>query len=106
MPTYTFKNKDTGKVWDESMSISDSEKFLRDNPNMQKVPIAINMVRSVMGQKSMQTDSGWKENISRIAEAHPSSKLATKYGDKSAKAVKTREAVNKWKRKRAADTSK
>ena len=105
MPTYTFLNKKTGKVWDEMMSISESEKLLRENPNIQKQPTAINMVRSVMGQRSMQNDSGWKENISRIAEAHPSSNLATQHGDKSAKAVKTRQAVEKWKRKRAADTS-
>ena len=100
MPTYTFKNKDTGKVWDESMSISDSEKFLRDNPNMQKVPIAINMVRSVMGQKSMKTDSGWKENLSRIAEAHPRSALADRHGKKSIKELKTKQVVEKHMNKR------
>ena len=77
MPTYTFLNKDTGKSWEEMMGISESEKFLKENPNIQKVPVAINMVRSVMGQRSMQTDSGWKDNLSRIAEAHPSSNLAT-----------------------------
>ena len=106
MPTYTFLNKETGKSWDQMMSISESEKFLKDNPNIQKVPTAINMVRSVMGQKSMRNDQGWKENMSRIADAHSSSNLATQYGDKSEKAFKTREAVNKWKRRRAADTSK
>lgn len=106
MPTYTFLNKDTGKSWEEMMGISESEKFLKENPNIQKVPVAINMVRSVMGQRSMQTDSGWKDNLSRIAEAHPSSNLATNHGDKSSKAVKTRQAIDKWKRKRAADTSR
>ena len=88
------------------MSISESEKFLRENPNIQKTPTAINLVRGVMGQKSLQTDQGWKENISRIAEAHPNSKLATQHGDKSAKTVKTREAIAKWKKRRAADISK
>ena len=71
MPTYTFLNKETGKSWDQMMSISESEKFLKDNPNIHKVPTAINMVRSVMGQKSMRNDQGWKENMSkRISKIH------------------------------------
>jgi len=106
MPTYTFKNKDTGKVWDEMMSIAASDQYLKSNPNIIKVPTAINLVRGVMGQKSLKTDVGWKENLSRIADAHPTSDLANNIGDKSAKAVKTRQAIEKWKKKRAADTSK
>ena len=66
MPTYTFLNKETGKSWDQMMSISESEKFLKDNPNIHKVPTAINMVRSVMGQKSMRNDQGWKDMLKTI----------------------------------------
>jgi len=105
MPLYDFKNLKTGEIETKMMSIADMEEYVK-NPNIQKVPVAINMVRSVMGQRSMQTDSGWKDNLSRIAEAHPSSNLATNHGDKSSKAVKTRQAIDKWKRKRAADTSR
>jgi hypothetical protein len=31
MPTYIFKNKDTGEEWEEFMFISERTKFLEDN---------------------------------------------------------------------------
>ena len=33
----------------------------------------------------IKNDAGWKENLSRIAEAHPRSNLADRYGKKSVK---------------------
>lgn len=105
MPTYTFFNEDSGMEWDDMMSISEKENFLSKNPHIRQVPAALNIVGSVMGQKTMRNDSGFKENMQRIAEAHPTSSLAQTYGDKSSKAVKTRQAVEKWRSKRAKDTS-
>ena len=49
---------------------------------------------------SYKTDGGWKDNLSRIAEAHPNSPLAAKYGKPSIKEVKTRETVKRHKLKR------
>jgi hypothetical protein len=40
-------------------------------------------------------DSGWKENLSRIAEAHPRSNLAKRYGKKSIKQIKTEQVIKK-----------
>ena len=34
MPTYTFKNKDTGEVFDKIMKIADKPDYLRNNPNI------------------------------------------------------------------------
>jgi hypothetical protein len=45
-----------------------------------------------------------QEQLARIGEANPNSKLGEQYGAKSVKAVKTRDAVEKWRKKRAADT--
>ena len=42
-----------------------------------------------------KTDSGWKENLSRIAEAHPRSALAKRYGKKSIKQIKTEQVIKK-----------
>ena len=48
-----------------------------------------------------------QESMQRIAEAHPDSAHGMKYGgDKSIKGVRTRQAVEKWRRKRAADSNK
>ena len=34
MPTYTFYDKKTGKEWDDMMSNSEREEYLKDNPNI------------------------------------------------------------------------
>ena len=54
----------------------------------------INIVSSV-GNRTGKTDSGWKENLSRIAEAHPRSNLAKRYGKKSIKQIKTEQVIKK-----------
>ena len=35
MPTYTFYDKDTDEQFDEFMSWSEREKYLKDNPNIE-----------------------------------------------------------------------
>ena len=44
MPTYTFKNKDTGETYDKMLKMSEKEQYLKDNPNIQSVLTAPNFV--------------------------------------------------------------
>ena len=37
MPTYSFKDVDTGDVTEHIMKISDLDQFKKDNPNLQQV---------------------------------------------------------------------
>ena len=37
MPTYDFKNTQTGEVWEERMSISERDEFLKTNPHIAPV---------------------------------------------------------------------
>ena len=39
MPTYAFLNKETGEAFEESMSISSREQYLKDNPNLEPLLI-------------------------------------------------------------------
>lgn len=103
MPTYTFKNEKTGEEWEAMMSIAERTNLLENSPHIRQLPPT--RVNIVAGHGGIRTDNGWKENLSRIAEAHPTSELASTYGDKSAKDVKTRQAVDKWKKKRSADNT-
>ena len=48
------------------------------------VPTQMNIVSSV-GSVDSKTDSGFKEVLSKAAEAHPNSPLAERYGRKSVK---------------------
>ena len=98
MPTYTFENTKTGKVYDEYMSISERETYLEQNPHIKQL---INKINIVSGTGGIKTDSGWKENMSRIAEAHPTSPLAQRYGKRSIKQVKTEQVIKKHRKRRA-----
>ena len=106
MPTYSFVDDTTDETFEEMMSISDKEAFLSDNPNIRQLPPSRVNIISGQSYTGIKNDNGWNEQMSRIAAAHPTSAVANQYGDKSGKAVKTRQAVEKWKKKRAADNKK
>ena len=94
MPTYTFHNKKTGEEFTKLMTISEMEEYLSKNKHISQVINSINIVSGISG-RSYRTDQGWKDNLSRIAEAHPNSALADRYGKKSIKQVKTQQVVQK-----------
>jgi hypothetical protein len=98
MPTYTFYNKKTKKEYDDMMSISEMEDYLSKNKHITQVLQPINIVAGVSGL-THKNDQGWKENMSRIAEAHPTSPLADRYGKKSIKQIKTQQALKKNKQR-------
>lgn len=95
MPIYEFRNKTTGEQWEEFLSFSAREELLKDT-NIEQVVGAPGIVSGV-GGVTHKNDSGFGDMMSRIAAANPTSPLADKYGDKSAKAVKTRDAVKRQK---------
>ena len=99
MPTYNFRNKKTGEITEEFMSISAREEFLKKNKNLEpyidEAP-SFNYASRGFGTVTDKTDNGFKEVMSKIAEKHPASKLAEQYGPKkSIKEVKTREVLKK-----------
>ena len=96
MPIYTFKNKKTGKEFDDMMSIAEMEEYLDKNKHITQVLKGLNIVSGV---GSIKQDGGWKDNLSRIAEAHPNSPLADRYGKKSIKDIKTKQVVDKHRRR-------
>ena len=98
MPVYTFLDKKTNEEFTEMMTISEMENYLKKNTHITQVINSINIVSGVSG-RSYKTDGGWKDNLSRIAEAHPNSPLAQKYGKKSIKQSQTENVLAKHKRR-------
>ena len=98
MPTYDFENTETGEVFEKMMTISSREQYLKDNPHIRQLVSGINIVSGVSG-KSFRQDSGWKDNLSRIAEAHPQSNLAKQTLRRSTKQVKTEEVLKKHRKR-------
>ena len=82
------------------MSISEMEELIKKKhikllPNTQ-----LNIVSSV-GTIDGKTDSGWKEVMSKISEAHPKSELAQRYGKKSVKDTQIDRVIKKHRAKKA-----
>ena len=98
MPIYTFYNKKSKKEFDEMMSISEMESYLSKNKHVKQVIKGLNIVASV-GSRTGKTDSGWKDTLSKIAEAHPQSPLAKQHTKKTIKQIKTEQAIAKNKRR-------
>ena len=91
MPIYTFENIKTGKVYDDMMSIAEKETFLKKNKHIKQGIGKINIVSGT----GIKTDSGWKDMLSRIGDAHPGSKVHDAYGNKSTKDIKTIQVLEK-----------
>jgi len=98
MPLYTFYNKKTKKEYSDMMSISEMEEYLQKNTHITQVIKGLNIVRGVSGL-THKVDSGWKDNLSRIAEAHPKSALAQRYGKKTIKQSKTEQVLAKHRKR-------
>ena len=98
MPIYTFENTKTGKVYDDMMTISEKEDFLEKNRHIKQKLTTINISSGVMGV-NMKNDGGWKDNLSRIADAHPTSPLAQQHRKRSIKEVKTQQVVAKHRKR-------
>jgi hypothetical protein len=96
MPIYTFYNKRTKKEYDDMMSISEMEVYLKKNKHITQVIKGLNIVSGT----GIKQDGGWKDNLSRIAEAHPNSALADRYGKKSTKEIKTKQVLAKHSRRK------
>ena len=66
--------------------------FLKENDHIVQLPSLVSIVGGVGGIKN---DSGWGDNMSRIADAHPGSPFARRYGRKSTKDINTRNVLKK-----------
>jgi hypothetical protein len=100
MPTYRFYNKRTKKEYTDLMSISEMEEFIKKKHIKILPPTQLNIVSSV-GHIDSKTDSGWKDVLSKITDAHPSSELANQYGKKSVKDTQVDRIIHKHRAKKA-----
>ena len=100
MPTYRFYNSKIKKEYTDLMSISEMEEFIKKKHIKILPPTQVNIVSSV-GNIDSKTDSGWKEVLSKVSEAHPASELASQYGKKSVKDTQIDNVIHKHRRKKA-----
>jgi hypothetical protein len=70
MPTYTFKNTETGETFDQFMSMSSREQFMKDNPQLESVIGATAMVR-----ETPRVPDGFRDVLRKIHDRMPGSVL-------------------------------
>jgi hypothetical protein len=76
MPTYVFRNKDTGEQFERVMRISELDTYRQENPHLETIiqsPMICDPVR--VGARKM--DTGFKEVLQRVHEKTPGSQLNT-----------------------------
>lgn len=70
MPTYTFKNTETGETFDQFMSMSKREEFLKENPHLETVIGAVAMIRD-----TPKLPGGFREVLQKVHAGSPGSTL-------------------------------
>jgi len=74
MPTYNFRNKDTGEETEITMSMSELDQYKEDNPHLQQFLTRAPGISRGVGT-TRQFDSGFKEVLQKIDERAPGSEL-------------------------------
>ena len=98
MPTYRFYDTVTQEEYDEFMSISELDDYKKLNPDVQQVPVPVAIAGDNIMGVGPKVDGGFTENMQRIAESHPGTPLADRYGSsstQSTKEIKTRQVLKK-----------
>ncbi len=73
MPTYSFRDKNTGEVFDKILRIAERDEFLNQNPHLESI---ITQAPAFAGDHiTLRKDTGFKEVLQKIHERTPGSQL-------------------------------
>lgn len=73
MPTYEFRNKETGEVTEVFMKMSSKDQYLIDNPHLEQT---MTKAPAFAGDHiTIRKDTGFKEVLQKIHEKTPGSQL-------------------------------
>jgi len=77
MPTYDFRNKETGEILEKRMKISEKESWLKDNPEYEYVMLGAPSIGDPIRLGLRKPDQGFREVLSKAKEAHPRGNINT-----------------------------
>ena len=75
MPTYVFRNKETGEQFEKIMKMSELDPFRVENPQLETVIQAVAFGDPTKLSTTRKFDSGFKEVLQKIHERSPGSEL-------------------------------
>ncbi len=70
MPTYSFKNLNTGEEWTTIMSMSEREEYLKANPEIQQQLIAAPALGDSIRLGLKKPDNAFRDRLKEIKKAH------------------------------------
>ena len=68
MPTYSFKNNDTGEEFEQFMSMSARAQYLQEFSNITTMPVLMNLVHE--RGTNIPIDDGFREVLSKIKQTY------------------------------------
>jgi hypothetical protein len=75
MPTYAFRDKETGEVTEKFMGISAREEYLKQNPQLETMVNGAPMICDPVRVGARKMDTGFKEVLQKIHSRAPGSTL-------------------------------
>ena len=95
MPTYEYKNVNTGEISEIFLKLADKDQFQQDNPNLEQIIGAPNMITRRDGDVLKKAGAGWNEVLQKVGEHYPDSEVAKKNVRRTAKQVATDNIIKK-----------
>ena len=75
MPTYNFRNTQTGEEFEKFMGISARDEYLKQNPDLEPMIAGAPMICDPVRVGARKMDTGFKEVLQKIHERSPGSEL-------------------------------
>lgn len=70
MPTYLFRDNDTGEEREEFMSISARDVYLKENPNLTQLVNGAPLIHSGRGLVNAKPDNAFRDVLKEIKKKH------------------------------------
>ena len=74
MPTYDFRNKETGEITEKFMRISEKEQYLKDNPHLEQVLLCAPLINADPISNN-QHRKAFREVLNKVHKGSPGSTL-------------------------------
>ena len=71
MPTYTFKNLQTGEFVEHVLRMSQLDQFKADNPHLERALVDAPSFGDPVRLGLRKNDDGWREVLQKVAEKTP-----------------------------------
>lgn len=75
MPTYDFRNKETGEVFEKHLKFAERDEYLKNNPQIEPYFQAAPSLGDPVRLGVRRTDAGFKEVLQKIHSKTPGSQL-------------------------------